>query len=1570
MSLQNPFSFRRWHIRSALVLSALGAFVVAGPSSAHHIIEIINEHYSPTPNFDGPNPNAHGFSDPDGSKMQAIFLEAAEIWESRLSIPRTYEIYVEYDDALLGLPDSAVARALPYYILHAFGNLLTRPIPLAVPWSSGWCPPLIPGPDLEGFFLPAPLIAIGPFFQPTLSPGTPCWKIDVDPDRNWFADPTPDEDEEFGVWRQSRVRDATSNEFSTFFNGSPPDILEVGFTAGSLEGGSAFEKRDMLTMALHEIGHALGLNNELDCEFELDASQIVGETAALTQAGCVSVDDIDLSDPFDSFQAMTHIFPPESLMVSGNPPSARVQPSAADILAIASVESPAWAVDLRRPEYQGVGAWSETGKWLGDRLPDPEDLVYIRAGNGMESSVSLDLDAEIGQLILDSGGSLATGANLLNVGAFATAPPVVALAPAPIIVCPDPNNCVLGGLPVIGGESMSNLVTCVEDIDGREFNPQVCLRGLLETSTYQCNTPPHCFGVGGGITVDASGELRTHQLSVRESLLTLDGGTLSVSTELRVSCDKPGSFHTCPQGAFLEGTGTVLFGQAFASPATGGLVNEGTISTFTDIASPDPLELRQVGPGKLDLDGPGRICPSLLGSGTAPCEPGSVVVADANLVVDALLTDPFDGSLSILSGRAAEFVEDHEFGPRASLSVDAGNNETGVLDLGGLALPSAFTTFFGGSYTGEGTIRQNGPGKVTRPAGFAITDATQDNPVTISSPNHQLGDNQTVLIAGVVGMTQLNNQEFIVKNRTPDSFELWENLGSLQTVDGTSFSAYVSGGVAATPPPYLTVIETDTYDWDGSEQGEAFPSEIEVTKQVVFQIDSPTIDDSDENVYNGMTTLIGAELVVNAQTLDDEMMALFPLWKLGPVNPGDPSGTLSLIHSGVVDEGSVGFASRVSGSPFEVFGTVQATGHRADNTSLNPEHVIEPSITLQPSGSIVIENGLGAPGVPVHGVLEFLGETLFQGGTVSGDGRINQVGSLRVTGQTSVSSDIFDFDDVRTDPTDDDTTIDGGRLLLKSADGSRADFAPVDNIGSQDRYLGDMIVENGGVFMVHRGTDLETANPSFDKWSVMGSGNVTLKNGGHISGSGNIADPSVFGGSPMSIEWWGSLRSEGAGATNIVYGPFSVGPNGIVTVADDSTLALKGETEYQGSSTVVGTGVLSQDTRAVVMGNTIIGVSTFDLDGSLESTPLELWADLTINAGQLEVSGQNTYDGNIDVFAPATLAMNVAGGWEMSAAGGVTVHPNLGTTADLGYCSFVLEGDPFVVAGPFTVGTGSCAQIDADSCLASTGSWNNTPPNGPGELRLGKKIEAGCSIGTLTVNGSVTFEQGSTLVIEILGNFPSQQDRVVVSDTLRLNGDLEIVIGGSFVPQAGLQVPVIQAGVIEGGFDSITAPTLTGGVQWNFSALTTTGAIQVVASDTDNDGVGDNIDNCVGVANPTQANGDGDAAGDACDAFPADPNETIDTDEDGIGNNADPDDDGDSLSDAAESGVGTDPLDPDSDDDGLTDGEEVSAGSDPLDPSDPPRVPGILFPAILLLVLIVAGLGTFRLTRAQPGTAS
>lgn len=84
---------------------------------------------------------------------------------------------------------------------------------------------------------------------------------------------------------------------------------------------------------------------------------------------------------------------------------------------------------------------------------------------------------------------------------------------------------------------------------------------------------------------------------------------------------------------------------------------------------------------------------------------------------------------------------------------------------------------------------------------------------------------------------------------------------------------------------------------------------------------------------------------------------------------------------------------------------------------------------------------------------------------------------------------------------------------------------------------------------------------------------------------------------------------------------------------------------------------------------------------------------------------------------------------------------------------------------------------------------------------------------------------------------------------------------------------------------------------------------------------------------------DGDGIPDETDAFPDDPNEWLDTDGDGTGNNADTDDDGDGMPDEWEIRYGLDPLfddaDEDPDNDGYKNIQEYLERGDPYDPGEP-----------------------------------
>jgi hypothetical protein len=71
-----------------------------------------------------------------------------------------------------------------------------------------------------------------------------------------------------------------------------------------------------------------------------------------------------------------------------------------------------------------------------------------------------------------------------------------------------------------------------------------------------------------------------------------------------------------------------------------------------------------------------------------------------------------------------------------------------------------------------------------------ITAVTQASPPVVTSAAHGYVVGDTVKITGVVGMTELNGNEYVISAVTTNTFTLYDT-------DATGYAAYVSGGAAA-----------------------------------------------------------------------------------------------------------------------------------------------------------------------------------------------------------------------------------------------------------------------------------------------------------------------------------------------------------------------------------------------------------------------------------------------------------------------------------------------------------------------------------------------------------------------------------------------------------------------------------------------------------------------------------------------------------------------------------------------------------------------------------------------------
>ena len=92
-----------------------------------------------------------------------------------------------------------------------------------------------------------------------------------------------------------------------------------------------------------------------------------------------------------------------------------------------------------------------------------------------------------------------------------------------------------------------------------------------------------------------------------------------------------------------------------------------------------------------------------------------------------------------------------------------------------------------------------------------ITNITKANPAVVTTgTRHGFQNDQEVQIGGVVGMTEVNNRRFIVKNKTAFTFELYQE-------DSSGYAAYSSGGSVWLPNDIINTItwdvmpDTDTY---------------------------------------------------------------------------------------------------------------------------------------------------------------------------------------------------------------------------------------------------------------------------------------------------------------------------------------------------------------------------------------------------------------------------------------------------------------------------------------------------------------------------------------------------------------------------------------------------------------------------------------------------------------------------------------------------------------------------------------------------------------------------------------
>ncbi|MEZ6189809.1 MAG: hypothetical protein R3C45_00785 [Phycisphaerales bacterium] len=307
--------------------------------------------------------------------------------------------------------------------------------------------------------------------------------IRIDNGTAWFIDPTPSTNVEFNM-QQTLWRDINSTQRSDWYNGAVgiAQTFEVGFGGTATAGGGANGLTDMLTVILHEVGHALGMasdNDTTDAEtgdgdYDFNTAYVNGVTLAVETANNSGDDGLNIAHLESNF----------ALMNPSIPNSTRILPSHTDLFAMAAGNA-FNALDVPRRELYNEGSWNSASLWSGNQVPASNDDAFVRDARG-----DGDLDVSLSAAGFANNLTVAEGADVATNGFKLDASNIVTLT--------DPASSITVGT---GGELEANQIIV------RNSAELIVSGGLVDTSTLTLDSGTTLTGLLGNHTVDVSNSL-------------------------------------------------------------------------------------------------------------------------------------------------------------------------------------------------------------------------------------------------------------------------------------------------------------------------------------------------------------------------------------------------------------------------------------------------------------------------------------------------------------------------------------------------------------------------------------------------------------------------------------------------------------------------------------------------------------------------------------------------------------------------------------------------------------------------------------------------------------------------------------------------------------------------------------------------------------------------------------------------------------------------------------------------------------------------------------------------------
>lgn len=1225
--------------------------------------------------------------------------------------------------------------------------------------------------------------------------------IRIDNSVTWYYDATPESSSEYDM-QQTLWRDLSAANQAAFFNvasGTVPATFEAGYegTALTTAPSAARNNTDLLSVLLHEVGHALGMSS--------------GNNATVTQTGD---GDYDFNPAFVNgvnFGAqvpsgnIAHLAGTDMLLFPSIGTGIRRLPSHADLFSMASGDSFS-LVDAPRREFYGGTNWNNAADWSGNQVPASNDDAYVR-NPGSIVSVGLTADGFAANLFVSEAAWVSTNANKLDVAGTTTIEGLETGSTSRVRV-------------QTGGEFETNSLTVRAN---GYLNPLGGLVDVIGSATVDVD------GIVGGYgTVQVAGNLNNNG-TIRGTSSTdalvfttagagvwdLDGTSGNGAVEA-ISGDVTftGSLNDAFDGTMTVSSGrTLTFNTAWEQAAGGVLAMNGLSDTATLGGTTATIR------GAVNVSGTAMINAPTSFQSTAAV----AVAAGANLTLNNTSTlsgGSYTGAGTLVQGSDITVATDTTI---AVTTFDWGNStlfETNTLTVSSgadLTINSTGSGSGDNQYRG-GIILNSGILNVNFASGWSL-------PASISSPIFTPGGSLTFDDSGTnptvngvpltVGGTVTANTGTGTINADVTfnaSATVTANAGADLNLNGTTTfngGTYTGAGAISQGGDMVvaasTTIGTTTFDWGNSVllivDG---LNTLTVNAGQTLTVNS-TGTGTAGNDYRGTIQLNSGVLAVNmAGGWALPASTIFPTTSAG--------GVLNMNNTG-------GGTPAVTGQPLTVGGTINVTG----------AGVISPAVTFN-GGNVNVTNA--------SDTLTLNGATTYSGGSYAGAGTIVQTGAATVAANTTLSVGTYNWDGgpgltsttlnpgvtftlnvgriddsaPASDGHDGTINVNGAILAVNTTDPWRLDGTMNLNVsgGTYPTVNGSPILvygtvnADGNASTINANVDFQStaAVTVTDAGDMLGlSGAITYR-GGSYTGAGTIRQhgPATVAANTTigvtTFDWDGG--TSGAGVTNVMPG---------VTFTINSNVIDQFGGAYDGTLTV-DSGVLAVNTAAAWG---LDAAGTMNLKNT-SGVPLVQGAGI-IASGKINSTGTSKILAAVDFQPTANVQVPNAGdGIELVAAtvyrGGT--YAGLGTLQQTGAATVM--NNTTVNVGTFDMDGGSEAGAATTVNAGVTLTVNSSLIESTGGDGFDGTLTANSA--TVAINTASAWAMEGTLNLhKTAAAMPTLNgSQMVLAGTLNSSGGAQTNAKVHFVAGAAANVSLASTNVrFDGAVSSNAGATLTKG---------------------------------------------------------------------------------------------------------------------------------------------------------------